>query len=94
MQLKILRNATSTREWVSRNIWLEEESFFDWSHMAALFFQAHRGSRTRMCTIQISKQIKQKQKTFNQNYFEERVTWKKSPQTFFDSGNYGKMIKR
>ena len=33
-------------------------------------------------TIQISNQINQKQKTFNQNYFKERVVWKKYPQTF------------
>ena len=60
----------------------EEELFFDYSQMVALFFQADGASQMRTCTIQNSNQIKQKQKTFNQNYFEERVAWKKSPQTF------------
>ena len=45
----------------------EEELFFDWSQMAALFFRAHGASRMRTCTIQNSNQIKQKQKTFKQN---------------------------
>jgi len=59
----------------------EEELFFDWSQMAALFFRAHGASRMRTCTIQNSNQIKQKQKTFKQNYSEERVERKKHPQT-------------
>ena len=60
----------------------EEEQLFDWSQMAALFFRALGASRMRTCTIQISNQIKQKQKTFNQNYSEKRMAWKKHPQTF------------
>ena len=60
----------------------DEELFFDWSQMPALFFRAHGASRMRTCTIQSSNQIKQKEKTFYQNYFEERVAWKKYPQTF------------
>ena len=62
----------------------EKELFFDWSQMAALFFRAHGASQMRTRTIQISNQIKQKQKTFNQNYFKERVEWKKHPQTFLN----------
>ena len=59
----------------------EEELFFYWSEMAALFFRAHRASQICTCTIQSSNQIKQKQKTFKQNYSEERVERKKHPQT-------------
>ena len=51
--------------------------------MAALFFRTHGASRMCTCTIQISNQIKQKQKTFNQNYFKKRLEWKKN---IFDSG--------
>ena len=59
----------------------QEELFFDWSQMAALFFRAHGASRMCTCTIQNSNQTKQKQKTFKQNYSEERVERKKHPQT-------------
>ena len=59
----------------------EEELFFDWSQMAALFFRAHGASWMHTCTIQNSNQIKQKQKTFKQNYSEEWVEQKKHPQT-------------
>ena len=51
----------------------EEELFFDWSQMAALFFRAHGASQISKCTIQNSNQIKQKQKTFKQKYSKERV---------------------
>ena len=59
----------------------EEELFFDWSQMVALFFRTHGASQMRMCTIQNSNQIKQKQKTFKQKSSEERVERKKHPQT-------------
>ena len=60
---------------------LEEEQIFDWSQMVAPFFRAHGASRMRTCTIQNSNQIKQKQKTFKQNYSKERVERRKHPQT-------------
>ena len=69
----------------------EEELFFDWPQMVTLFFRARGASRMRTCTIQISNQVKQKQKTFNQNYFEERVAWRKHPQTFLTQESLDKI---
>ena len=59
----------------------EEELFFGLSQMAALFFRPHGASRMRTYTIQNSNQMKQKQKTFKQNYSEERAEWRNHPQT-------------